>query len=42
MKKLLVALAMGTSLRLIQSAAFAQTSDTPASGPTVSDQETQL
>lgn len=33
---------MGTSLLLIQSATFAQTSDTPASSPTVSDQEIQL
>jgi len=42
MKKLLIALVLGTSLLLIQSAAFAQTSETPASGSTVSDQDIQL
>jgi hypothetical protein len=42
MKKLLIALVLGTSLLLIQSSAFAQTSETPASGSTVSDQDIQL
>ena len=42
MKKLLIALVMGTSLLFIQSAAFAQTSDTSGSGPAVSDQDIQL
>ena len=42
MKKLAIALVMGTSLLLIQSAAFAQKSETPASGSTVSEQDIQL
>ena len=42
MKKLLIALVVGTSLLFIQSAAFAQTSDTSGSGPAVSDQDIQL
>lgn len=42
MKKLAMALVMGASLMLIQSAAFAQKSETPASGPTVSEQDIQL
>ena len=41
MKKLAIALVMGTSLLLIQSAAFAQKSETPAAGPTL-EQEIQL
>ncbi len=42
MKKLTIALVMGASLMLIQSAAFAQKSETPASGPTVSEQDIEL
>ena len=42
MKKLAIALVIGTSLLLIQSAAFAQKSETPASGPTVSEQDIEL
>ena len=42
MKKLAIALVIGTSLLLIQSVAFAQKSETPASGPTVSEQDIEL
>jgi len=42
MKKLAIALVMGTSLLLIQSTAFAQKSETPASGSTVSEQDIEL
>ena len=42
MKKLAIALVMGASLMLIQSAAFAQKSETPASAPTASEQDIQL
>ncbi len=42
MKKLAIALVMGASLMLIQSAAFAQKSETSASGPTVSEQDIEL
>jgi Spy/CpxP family protein refolding chaperone len=41
MKKLAIALVMGTSLLLIQSMAFAQKSETPAAGPTL-EQDIQL
>jgi len=42
MKKLGIALVMGASLLLIQSVAFAQKSETPASAPTASEQDIQL
>jgi Spy/CpxP family protein refolding chaperone len=42
MKKLAIVLVIGTSLLLIQSVAFAQKSETPASGPTVSEQDIEL
>jgi Spy/CpxP family protein refolding chaperone len=42
MKKLAMALVMGTSLLLIQNAAFAQKSEPTASSPTVSEQDIQL
>jgi Spy/CpxP family protein refolding chaperone len=42
MKKLAIVLVIGTSLLLIQSVAFAQKSETPASGSTVSDQDIEL
>ena len=42
MKKLAVVLVVGTSLLLIQSVAFAQKSETPASGSTVSEQDIEL
>jgi Spy/CpxP family protein refolding chaperone len=42
MKKLAIALVIGTSLLLIHSVAFAQKSETPASGPTVSEQDIEL
>jgi Spy/CpxP family protein refolding chaperone len=42
MKKLAVALVIGTSLLLAQSVGFAQKSETPASGPTVSEQDIEL
>ena len=42
MKKLAIVLVIGTSLLLIQSLAFAQKSETPASGPTVSEQDIEL
>jgi Spy/CpxP family protein refolding chaperone len=42
MKKLAIALVLGTSLLLIQGVAFAQKSETPASGPTVSEQDIEL
>ena len=41
MKKLVIALVMGTSLLLIQSAAFAQKSETPAAEPSL-EQDIQL
>ena len=41
MKRLAIALVTGGSL-LIQSAAFSQKSETPASGPTVSEQDIEL
>ena len=42
MKKLAIVLVMGTSLLLIHSTAFAQKPETPAAGPTVSEQDIQL
>ena len=42
MKKLAIALVIGVSLLLIQSAAFAQKSETPASGPTVIEQDIRV
>jgi Spy/CpxP family protein refolding chaperone len=42
MKKLAIVLVMGTSLLSFQSTAFAQKSETPAAGPTVSEQDIQL
>ena len=42
MKKSAIALVIGTLLLLIQSLAFAQKSETPASGPTVSEQDIEL
>lgn len=42
MKKLAIVFVIGTSLLLIQSVAFAQKSETPASGPTVSEQDIEL
>ena len=42
MKKLAIVLVVVTSLLLIQSVAFAQKSETPASGPTVSEQDIEL
>ena len=42
MKKLAVVLVIGTSLLLVQSGAFAQKSETPASGATVSEQDIEL
>jgi len=42
MKTLAIALVIGTSLLLIHSVAFAQKSETPASGPTVSEQDIEL
>ncbi len=42
MKKLAIALVMGASLMSIQSAAFAQKSETPAAAPTASEQDIQL
>src|SRR5271165_3423433 len=42
MKKLAIVLVIGTSLLLIQSVAFAQKPETPASGPTVSEQDIEL
>jgi hypothetical protein len=42
MKELAIAFVMGTSLLLSQTAAFAQKSETPASGPTVSEHDIQL
>ncbi len=42
MKKLAIALVTGASLMLVQTTAFAQKSETPTSGPTVSEQDIQL
>jgi Spy/CpxP family protein refolding chaperone len=42
MKKLAIAFVMGMLLLLIQSAGFAQKSETPASGPTASEQDVEL
>jgi Spy/CpxP family protein refolding chaperone len=42
MKRLAIALVIGTSLLLIRSVASAQKSETPASGPTVSEQDVEL
>jgi len=42
MRKLAIALIIGTSLLLIQSVALAQKSETPASGPTASEQDVEL
>ena len=42
MKKLAISLVMGVSLMLIQSAAFAQKSETPAAAPAASEQDIQL
>ena len=42
MKKLAIALVIGISLLLIQSVALAQKSETPTSGPTVSEQDIEL
>jgi len=42
MKKLAIAVVIGTSLLLIQSVALGQKSETPASGPTVSEQDIEL
>ena len=42
MKKLAIVVVIGTSLLLVQSVAFAQKSETPASGPTVSEQDIEL
>ena len=42
MKKLAIALVIGTSLLLTQSVALAQKSETPASRPTVSEQDIEL
>ena len=42
MKTLAIALVIGTSLLLIHSVAFAQKSETPAPGPTVSEQDIEL
>ena len=42
MKKLVIVLVIGTSLLLIQTVAFAQKSEAPASGPTVSEQDIEL
>ena len=42
MKKLAIVLVLGTSLLLIRSVAFAQKSETAASGPTVSEQDIEL
>jgi Spy/CpxP family protein refolding chaperone len=42
MKKLAMVLVIGTSLLLIQTLAYAQKSETPAAGPTVSGEDIQL
>ena len=42
MKKLAIAVVVGTSLLLTQRVAFAQKSETPASGPTASEQDMEL
>jgi Spy/CpxP family protein refolding chaperone len=42
MKKLAIVLVIGTSLLLIRTSAYAQKSETPAAGPTVSGQDIQL
>lgn len=42
MKKLAIALVVGASLLMIQSVALAQKSETPASGPTVSEQDIEM